>query len=110
VSYIPKKGDFVVLSFNSQSGHEQQGRRPALVISNTSFNKRMGLAVVCPIINTDRKNPFHVPVDSDKLTGFVMSEQVKSIDYKTRKVQFVAPAKPKLVNNVLGIVDSIIQT
>jgi hypothetical protein len=43
----------------------------------------MGLAVVCPIINTDRKNPFHVPVDSDKLTGFVMSEQVKSIDYKT---------------------------
>jgi mRNA interferase MazF len=58
VSYIPKKGDFVVLSFNSQSGHEQQGRRPALVISNTSFNKRMGLAVVCPITNTDRKNPF----------------------------------------------------
>ncbi len=110
MKYIPEKGDFIILSFNPQSGHEQQGRRPALVISNTSFNKKMGLAIVCPITNTNRNMPFHIPVDSDKLTGFIMSEQVKSIDYKTRDAQFVVPAKTKVINNVLGIIDSVLQT
>ena len=60
--YIPRKGDFVTLSFDPQSGHEQQGRRPALVVSNDLFNKHAGLAFVCPITNTDRSYPFHLPV------------------------------------------------
>jgi len=59
---FPKQGDFVILSFDPQAGHEQQGRRPALVISKESFNKATGMAMVCPITNTNRGNPFHVPV------------------------------------------------
>jgi mRNA interferase MazF len=89
-AYIPDKGDLLTLSFDPQSGHEQKGRRPALVISNFLFNRATGLAIVCPITNTDRKIPFHLPVPAtSSLTGFVMVEQVKSVDYQARKAKFV---------------------
>jgi len=63
--YIPKQGDFVVLSFDPQAGHEQKGRRPALVVSNTLFNRHTGMAMACPITNTFRDFPFHVAVPTD---------------------------------------------
>jgi len=58
--YIPGKGDFIAVTFDPQSGREQKGRRPALVVSNDLFNKHTGLVIVCPITNTDRKFPFHI--------------------------------------------------
>ncbi len=83
--YIPERGDFIIATFDPQSGHEQKGRRPALVISNRLFNQATGLTIVCPITNTNRGIPFHVKVSAESsLTGFVMVEQVKSIDYKSR--------------------------
>jgi mRNA interferase MazF len=89
-SYIPAKGDFITLSFDPQSGHEQKGRRPAIVVSNFLFNKATGMAIVCPITNTNRRIPFHLPIPkSSSLTGFVMVEQVKSIDFKSRRAKFV---------------------
>lgn len=106
--YIPKKGDLVILTFDPQAGHEQQGRRPALIISNDIFNQRVGLAIACPITNTDRNFPFHIAVQSENLSGFVMSEQVKSIDYKARNVKFVAKVDEEVLNQVLGLVESII--
>lgn len=106
--YIPKQGDIVVLTFDPQAGHEQQGRRPALIVSNEIFNKNVGLAIACPITNTDRNFPFHVKVDSKELAGFVMSEQVKSIDFRARKVKFVEKSTDKLLANVLGIIGSIL--
>lgn len=104
--YIPKQGDIVVLTFDPQAGHEQQGRRPALIVSNEVFNKNVGLAVACPITNTDRNFPFHLKVDSLNITGFVMCEQVKSIDYKARKVKFIEKASDELLSHCLGIIDS----
>jgi mRNA interferase MazF len=106
--YIPKKGDLVILTFDPSAGHEQQGRRPALIISNEVFNRHVGLAIACPITNTDRNFPFHVKVDSDKLTGFIMTEQVKSIDYKVRKVKFVEKVSDEVLDKVLGIVESVV--
>lgn len=107
--YVPEKGDLIVLGFDPQSGHEQKGRRPALVISNTLFNQKTGMAIVCPVTNTDRGYPFHVPVGSSgALTGFVMTEQVKSIDYSARKAQFIAKASSDVVNEVLSILDACI--
>lgn len=90
-----RKGDFITLSFDPQSGHEQKGRRPALVVSNYLFNKAMGLAIVCPVTNTDRKIPFHlaVPLESS-LTGFIMVEQVKSVDFNSRDAKFVEKTIP----------------
>jgi len=104
--YVPKKGDFVALSFDPQSGHEQKGRRPALVVSNDLFNQHTGLAIVCPITNTDRDIPFHVKISGETSpTGFVMVDQVKSIDYVARNVKLIESAPPQLVSEVLAVLN-----
>ena len=109
VKYIPQKGDFVVVTFNPQSGHEQKGRRPALVISNSLFNNHTGFAIVCPITNTNRKYPFHVAISkSTKIRGFIMVDQIKSIDYVTRKAKFIEKSPPSVLNEVLSILDAMV--
>jgi len=108
-TYVPQKGDFVTLSFDPQSGHEQKGHRPALVVSNTLFNSRTGLAIVCPLTNTDRHFPFHVAVIANPAaTGFVMVEQVKSIDFRARKAKRIGRASDSLLEEVLSILDACI--
>lgn len=105
--YIPEKGDFVILSFDPQAGHEQRGRRPALVVSNTLFNRHTGLAMVCPITKTFRNIPFHVTVPDDlSLTGYIIVEQIKSVDYTSRQAQFVEKAPEFVLNEVLSILDA----
>jgi mRNA interferase MazF len=108
--YLPRKGDFIYLSFDPQAGHEQKGRRPALVVSNDLFNKGTGLAMVCPITNTDRKIPFHLAIpETASLTGFVMVEQLKSYDYKARNVAFIEKAPEGLLEDVLAVIDVCIK-
>lgn len=105
----PKKGDFIAVTFDPQSGHEQKGRRPAIVVSHTLFNERTGLAIVCPLTTTDRRYPFHVAVANDpNLNGFVMVEQVKSIDYRARKAKFIGRASEDILDLVLSILDACI--
>lgn len=107
--YIPEKGDFVVVSLDPQSGLEQKGRRPALVVSKHLFNQHTGLAMVCPITNTNRRSPFHIAIPPIAgLVGFVMVDQVKSIDYTARKARFVQKAPANLLEEVLGILDACI--
>ena len=106
---IPKKGDFVAVTFDPRSGHEQKGRRPALVVSNTLFNEQTGLAIVCPLTNTDRRYPFHVPViGNPDITGFVMVEQIKSIVYRARKIKLIGKASDDVLDVVLSILDACI--
>jgi mRNA interferase MazF len=105
--YVPQKGDLVILSFNPQTGHEQKGRRPALVVSNTLFNKHTGLAMVCPITSRNRNYPFHVKVpNQSSLSGYIMVEQIKAIDYARRKIKFVEKSPLTVLNDVLGILDA----
>jgi mRNA interferase MazF len=107
--YVPEKGSFIAVTFDPQSGHEQSGRRPALVVSNTLFNQRTGLAIVCPITNTDRSYPFHVAVIANPdVRGFVMVEQVKSIDYRARRAKLIGQASDDLLDEVLSILDACI--
>ena len=111
--YIPEKGDFVVLTFDPQSGHEQKGRRPAFVVSNRLFNEHTGLAIVCPVTNTHRKIPFHVAVSvaasrDSSLTGYIMVEQVKSVDYRSRQMRFIEKAPLETLDEVLAILDACI--
>lgn len=109
-TYVPEKGDFITLSFDPQSGHEQKGRRPAIVVSNYLFNKATGLAIVCPVTNTNRKIPFHLAVPSkSSLTGFVMAEQVKSVDFTSRKVKFVEKAPQEFIDDIISIIDICIK-
>lgn len=108
-SYIPQKGDFVSVTFDPQSGHEQKGRRPALVVSNTLFNRHTGMAIVCPLTTTDRRFPFHVPVAGDAaVSGFVMVEQVKSIDFRARRAARIGRAAGRTLDEVLAILDACI--
>lgn len=105
--YIPQKGDFVYLNFDPQAGHEQSGRRPALVVSNTLFNQHTGLAMVCPITNTFRNFPFHLAIPENAgLTGYIMVEQIKSVDYKSRSAQRIKRAPVAILNEVLALLDA----
>ncbi len=104
--YIPRKGDFISLTFDPQSGHEQKGRRPAVVLSNYLFNKHTNLAIVCPLTTSDRQVPFHLVIPPGmKLTGFVMVEQVKSIDYTARRATFIEEAPSELIEDAIAILE-----
>ena len=107
--YVPEKGDFVVVSFDPKRGHEQMGRRPALVISRTMFNRHTGLAMVCPITSTLRNIPFHVAIpEGQAVSGYIMVEQIKSVDYISRSVKRVSKAPQSVLNEVLSILDACI--
>jgi mRNA interferase MazF len=108
-AFVPRKGDFISVTFDPQSGHEQKGRRPALVVSNTLFNEQTGLAIVCPLTTTHRGYPFHVAVlGNPDVKGFVMVEQVKSIDYHARQAKSLGKASEDLLDEVLSILDACI--
>lgn len=100
----PRPGDLVVLDFDPQAGHEQKGRRPALVVSNEAFAKATGLVMVCPITRTARGVPFHVALPDDAaVTGFIMVEQVKSVDYRFRRWKRIGLAPRKVTEEALSI-------
>lgn len=108
-AYVPRQGDLVTLDFDPQSGHEQKGRRPALVVSKEAFNRGTGMAICCPVTNTDRRIPFHVPLSGrTSLTGFVMSERVKSLDFRSRGMRLIESAPQELLEDVLAILDASI--
>lgn len=109
MAYVPHKGDFVALTFDPQSGHEQRGRRPALVVSNDLFNKATGLCIACPVTNTRRGFPFHVLVpEGEAVTGVIMVEQVKSIDFASRSAKFIGKAPEPILQEVLSVLDACI--
>lgn len=105
--YVPLKGDFIAVTFDPQSGHEQRGRRPGLVVSNDLFNQHTGLCIVCPITNARRDFPFHVQIpEGQDVTGFVMAEQVKSIDFRARKAKRIGRAPDPVLEEVLSLLDA----
>lgn len=108
-AYVPAKGDLIALTFDPQAGHEQKGRRPALVISDDLFNQCTGLAIVCPITNTQRDFPFHVALPEEiSVTGSVMVEQVKAIDHQARRARFLDTIPVRVLNEVLSLLDACI--
>jgi mRNA interferase MazF len=108
-AYIPRQGDIIAITFNPQSGHEQRGRRPSFVVSKDLFNQSTGLAIVCPITNTERGFPFHIPIlKESKLTGFIMVEQVKSVDFQSRRAKRIEHSSDELLSEVLSILDACI--
>ncbi|NOZ78097.1 MAG: mRNA-degrading endonuclease [Acidobacteria bacterium] len=104
--YVPEQGDIVAITLDPQAGHEQKGRRPALVVSKGLFNRGTGLAIVCPLTRTRRGFPFHVPVRGGGVEGFVMVEQVKSIDFRARRAVRIERASDDLLSEVLSILDA----
>lgn len=87
--YCPKRGDVVWLSFTPQAGHEQAGYRPALALSPEAYNRKVGLAICCPITTQAKGYPFEVQIPSgQRATGVILADQVKSLDWQVRGAQF----------------------
>ena len=106
MTYIPNQGDIVWLNFSPQKGHEQKGRRPALVVSNEDFNKLdYPLAMVCPITNTDRNIPIHIKLDNrTTTTGVVMTDQVKALDLSQRTAVYIEQIPIDILDDICDII------
>ena len=100
--YVPQRGDVVWLQFSPQTGHEQAGRRPALVLSPRNYNEKVGLALFCPLTNKIKGYPFEVVLPKGlKAKGAVLSDQVKSLDWKSRKAKRICTLPQEITNEVL---------
>jgi mRNA interferase MazF len=109
-NYIPKRGDVVWLNFEPQTGHEQSGRRPAVVLSNTKYNKAVGLAIFCPITSKIKGYPFEVALPFQfPITGVVLSDQVKSLDWKTREAEFIGKLDDLTMEKIIALIGTIIE-
>jgi len=107
--YVHQRGDLIALTFDPRSAHEQKGGRPALVVSHDLLNKRTGFAIVCPITTRTPGFPFHVQVTgSSKATGFVMVEQVSSVDFWARGAKRIAKAPQPVLDEVLPTLEACV--
>ncbi|MCL2377974.1 MAG: type II toxin-antitoxin system PemK/MazF family toxin [Defluviitaleaceae bacterium] len=98
-----KQGDIIKINFSPQSGHEQAGSRPAVVISNNVFNQKAKLAIVCPISTNDKNFPLHVRLDArTKTTGVVLCDHVKSLDVNSREYTFIETIPKDILENVIN--------
>lgn len=102
-SYLPERGDFIWLEFSPQAGHEQAGRRPALVVSPRVYNERSSVALLCPVTSRPRGYAFEVVLPPNgPVTGVVLSDQVRSLDWRARHAQFGGRAPRTVVAEVLA--------
>lgn len=103
--YQAQQGDIITLNFNPQKGHEQHGRRPALVVSNNFFNHLSSLALVCPISNTLSSFPLNIILNEQTTTtGSILCQHVKSLDLEARDAVYVEQLSPALLQEVLDII------
>jgi len=108
VAYLPDAGDVISINFDPQAGHEQAGRRPALVLSPRGYNKKSSLAVVVPITNQVKGYPFEVPMaPKNSVTGAVLADQLKSVDWNARHAKFIEKA-PTVLSKVQGVLKALL--
>ncbi|MBI3759913.1 MAG: endoribonuclease MazF [Deltaproteobacteria bacterium] len=101
--YVPDRGDILWLTFDPQAGHEQAGRRPALVLSPAAYNRRAKLALVCPITNQAKGYPFEVALPVGlPMTGVILADHLKSADWAVRRAEFVAKAPADILADVIA--------
>jgi mRNA interferase MazF len=98
--YLPRAGDIIWLDFDPQAGREQAKRRPALVVTDRTYNEASGLVLVCPLSSRRRPYPFALPVTIDKVEGAVLVDHLKSLDWAARKAAFHSKADPSLLAKV----------
>ena len=101
--FVPGRGDVVWVSLSPQAGHEQSGRRPALVVSPQAYNAKVGLAILCPITTRVKGYPFEVALPADlAVSGVILSDQVKSLDWRARRAALVCRLPRDTVRDVLA--------
>ena len=108
-AYVPGRGDVVWITLDPQAGHEQRGRRPALILSPAAYNGKVGLALLCPITNQVKGYPFEVALpDGLPVTGVVLSDQVKSLDWQARDCARVCEIPDAVVRQVLRRLNTLL--
>jgi mRNA interferase MazF len=108
--YSPDRGDAVWLNFSPKAGHEQSGRRPAVVVSPKSYNKKVGLGLFCPITSQIKEYPFEVVIPAGmNISGVVLSDQTKSLDWKVRDAQFICKLPVLTMSEVLKKLGTLLQ-
>lgn len=108
--YVPDRGDVVWLRFSPRSGHEQAGRRPALVVSPKSYNGKVGLALVCPVTSRAKGYPFEVPLpDGLEVDGVVLADQVKSLDWRVRRAKRAARVDRETVDDAVAKIAALLE-
>jgi mRNA interferase MazF len=101
--YVPERGEVVWLTFNPQAGHEQAGRRPALVLSPLAYNQRVGLGLFCPITTQRKGYPFEVTLPQGlTVSGVVLADQVRSLDWRSRNAVYADKPPATVTEEVLG--------
>jgi mRNA interferase MazF len=110
MKYKPKQGDIVVMDFDPAIGHEQKGRRPALVVTNEHFNRHCKMAMVCPITNTDKQHAFHVQLDNSTNTkGFILCDQSRVLDINARNAVYKESVSEELMDEVIDLICSFVE-
>ena len=105
----PQRGDVVWVSLNPQAGHEQAGRRPALVLSPVEYNERVGLALMCPVTSKVKGYPFEVTLPEDlEIGGVVLADQVRSLDWRVRRAERACTVPRSVMNEVLGKLNALL--
>ncbi len=102
-AYVPRRGDIVRIDLNPQAGHEQAGRRPVVVLSPAAYNEKVGLAVLCPITTQVKGYPFEVRIPAGlPVSGVVLSDQVRTMDWRARRAEFVCSLPAATIGEILG--------
>jgi mRNA interferase MazF len=101
-AYVPKRGDVVWITLNPQAGHEQAGRRPAVILSPEEYNGKVGLAILCPVTNQIKGYPFEVQLPAElPVTGAILADQVKSLDWRVRNAELICALPLRVMSEVL---------
>ena len=110
MDYVPKRGDAVWINFNPQVGHEQAGRRPAIVLTSFAYNRRIGLALFCPITNQAKGYPFEVALPQGVgVTGVILADQVKSLAWRARNAMYITTLPDEIIKDVLDKLDTLLK-
>ena len=109
--YVPDRGHVVWISLNPQAGHEQAGRRPALVISPRAYNSKVGLALLCPVTSQVKGYPFEVALPGGlEVSGVVLSDQIKSLDWRVRTAEFICELPKSSTSEVLDKLGTLLSS
>ena len=108
-AYVPDEGDIIWLNFTPQSGHEQAGRRPAVVLSPKAYNQRSGLLICVPITNQIKGYPFEVVLGGSGATGAALADQVKNLDWKSRQAERKGQATPSELAEIKAKIKSLLR-
>ncbi|MDR2098010.1 MAG: endoribonuclease MazF [Spirochaetaceae bacterium] len=107
-SYTPDRGDIVWLNFNPQTGHEQKGKRPAIVISPKEYNGKVNLGLFCPITSQEKGYPFEVKIKNEKINGVALSDQIKSLDWTKRNIEYITKVTEEEIKKVVEKINVLV--